>query len=177
MKEDITTDDLFANAIAAEYAAKHFYEGLSHIFSHIPEVSLIWREMMDDEDIHAHELQDIRNTLTPELLGKPAERSLAVKVIAEVEKLDGKFDIKKVRTIDDAMDLAYELEYSEVNTLFRTMVKEFVSSQTRSKFVSSLIEEHVARLEELLKVIPAEEDRGKLSAVHKGLQGDYSPGA
>lgn len=168
MKRIDTTYDLFAQAIAAEKDAKDFYEGLSQIFSHIPEVSLVWKRMRDDEDLHARELQDIRNGLDAEQLNSPADRSLAGKASTEIRKFSGKSALNRIGTLDDALDLAYELEYSEINTVFQAIVKEFVSSEARMKFVLSLIGEHVSRLEEFSRIIPDEEGRRKVSTLHGG---------
>ena len=158
--------DLYASAIAAENAAKDFYRGLSHIFSHIPEVSLIWKRMMEDEDFHVRELQDIKNSLTEEELTKPMEHAVSHKVSVEIKNFSEKFALEKIVTLDDALDLAYELEYSEVNTVFQTLIREFVSSEARAKFVLSLVREHVTRLEEFSRMIPSAEKRRNLLAVH-----------
>ncbi len=160
------TDDLFARAIAAEKAARDFYKGLSQLFSHVPEARLIWDKMMRDEDYHASELQKIRNSLTDEQLNKPADRSLCDKLTEEAESFSAEFALEKVRTLDDAIDLAYELEYSEVNTVFQAIIREFVSSETRTNFVLSLVKEHVSRLEEFSRIIPSPEGRSRLCAVH-----------
>lgn len=168
MEKITTTYDLFARAIAAEKAAKDFYDGLSHIFSHVPEASLLWKQMKDDEDLHARELEDIRNGLTAEQLSSPADRSLAGEATAELRNFSGKLALRGIETLDDALDRAYELEYSEINTAFQAMVKEFVSSEARVKFILSLVEEHVSRLEEFSRIIPHEESWKKISALHGG---------
>ncbi|HYA31764.1 MAG TPA: hypothetical protein VED67_03320 [Thermodesulfovibrionales bacterium] len=166
MEKISRTDDLFAGAIAAENAAKDFYKSLSLIFSHVPEASLIWERMMKDEDFHSRELQAIRNTLSDEQLSKPLDQSIADKVSAEMNNLPAKVALNKVKTLNDALDLAYELEYSEVNAVFQVIIREFVSSESRAKFVLSLVREHVSRLEEFSRMIPSTEERRKLLAVH-----------
>jgi rubrerythrin len=161
-----TIADLFTIAAAAERAAMNFYKGLARSFSYVPQVSLFWEDMMRDEAFHIQELMDIRNMLTDEQLFEPADRSIIIKEKNELERLAEKFDLKAVVTLDDAYEIAYELEYSEVNMVFRAMVSKFVSSETRSKFVLSQVRDHVAKLEDFSKSIANLENRRNILARH-----------
>ncbi len=164
MTQADTIFDLFTIAIAAERAAKNFYKGLARSFSYVPPVSLFWEDMMRDEAFHIQELIDIRNMLSDEQLFEPADQSLINKAKNEQKRFAEKFDLKAVVTLDDAYEIAYELEYSEVNMVFRAMVGKFVSSKDRSKFVLSQVRDHVSRLEDFSKTIANAEKRRDILA-------------
>src|SRR5271169_2137863 len=124
----------------------NFYEGLARSFSFVPPVSLFWEDMMRDEVFHMQELTDIRNTLSDEQLFELADQSIINGAQNELKRFAEKLDLKGVVTLDDAYEIAYELEYSEVNTVFRAIISKFVSSESKSKFVLSQIREHVQNL-------------------------------
>lgn len=161
-----TVADLFTIVAAAERAAMNFYKGLARSFSYVPRVSIFWEDMMRDEAFHIQELMDIRNMLTDEQLFEPADRSIINTAKNELERLAEKFDLKAVVTLDDAYEIAYELEYSEVNMVFRAIVSKFVLSEIRSKFVLSQIREHVSKLEYFSKSIANPENRRNTLARH-----------
>jgi rubrerythrin len=166
MKNIDRTSDLFTIAIAAENAAMHFYRGLSRLFSHVPEVSLFWQGMMNDEALHAQALKDIRNRMTAEQLNLPADRSLISKARRELQEFAGKCDLAAVGTLDDAYEIAYDLEYSEVNAVFQAIIGESVPSDVRLKFVTQ-IREHVSKLEDFSKTIVNAERMKTITAGHR----------
>jgi len=166
-RSDDTISELFTLAIEAEKAAMNFYSDLSLIFSHVPQVGLFWEKMAKDEVIHARELEDIRSMLTYQQLTMPSNSSLITKARRELGRFSAKFDIKSIKTLDDAYDIAYELEYSEVNTVFQAIVSEFVSSDIRSKFVLSLLREHVSRLEDFSRTGFNPDNRENIRARHR----------
>ena len=161
-----TIFELFSTAIAAERAAMNFYKGLARSFSHVPQVSLFWEDIMRDEAFHIQELMDIRNALPDEQLFEPADHALVSKAKNELKRFAEKFDLTAVVTLEDAYEIAYELEYSEVNMVFRAMVSKFVSSEDRSKFVLSQVRDHVSRLEDFSKSIVNPENRRDILARH-----------
>lgn len=171
MKNINTIDDLFATAIDAEATVKCFYSRLANLFVHLPEVSRLWKMMMDDEDFHARELKDIKGRLTAEQLNKAAVPQIAALMDAAMEDLTGKLDINNIKTLDDAVETAYELEFSEINTVFHAITKEYASSETRANFVLSMVREHVSRLEELSKVLLPKTKNRKVPALNNGKAG------
>ncbi len=167
MRHSDTISDLFDAAIAAEEAAAFFYKGLFRIFSHVGPVGLFWKEMMMDEVMHARELQDIKKTLTGEQLNSPAKQALIDRARAELKRFSGKFNIPSIKTLDDAYEIAYELEYSEVNKVFLAILSEFVSDDTREKFVLDMVNMHVSRLDAFSKTISDPDSRKKIFALHQ----------
>ncbi len=164
MKPVDTILDLFVLAIAAEKAAMNFYKGLARSFSHLPEAAHFWEDLSRDEALHMQELIEIRNTLSENQLGETADPWLVEKAQNELKRFTEKFDLKAVVTLDDAYDIAYELEYSEVNEVFQALVNRYVSSDTRTSFVLSHIREHVSKLEDFSKRIADAETRRTILA-------------
>jgi rubrerythrin len=165
MKKTERISDLFALAITAENAAMNFYRGLSLIFSHVSPASLFWEDMMNDEALHARELRNIRERLTEDQLNMPADRTLIMKAEKELEVFSGKFNLSAISTLDDAYEIAYDLEYSEVNAVFQAIVGEFVSAEVRLRYVTQ-VREHVAKIEDFPKTVVDLERMRKIPADH-----------
>jgi hypothetical protein len=121
---------------------------------------------MNDEALHAKALQDIRDTLAAEQLDLPADRSLILKARRELQDFAVKCDFAAIRTLDDAYEIAYDLEYSEVNAVFQAIIGESVPSDVRLKFVTQ-IREHVSKLEDFSKTIADAERMRTITAVHR----------
>lgn len=166
MSSGKTVSDLFDLACQAERAAADFYYRLSNLFSHVPEVRKFWKMMMQDEFIHAAELTAIRNGMTELQLERPADQATMDKLVEEVSRFAPKFDLKDVETLDDAYEIAYDLEYSEVNTVFKAIVSEYVSSEDRIRFVLAQNGEHVSRLEAFSKSIADPAERCAIRALN-----------
>ena len=145
MSETDTIKDLLLLAISAEESARAFYAELSGMFKHMPDISVRWRELMEDEALHKSRLEKIFRQLTEDELSAPAPDILKkLKITLQGYSLEDK--LNSVETLDDAYDIAYWLEYSEVNTAFEVILSRFVPSETRKDFVMDLISEHVAKL-------------------------------
>jgi rubrerythrin len=140
-----TLEDLFERAIEIEKTAAEVYATFSRWFSHVPRVSAFWRELNQDEIEHAETLGAIRDRLTPQQLSSAAEEGIwkAVHDIRNRLRKDWK---GHVDTLDDAYDLAHELEFSEVNAVFRFLAVDVVPSEEREKFVVSQITQHQQKL-------------------------------
>ena len=146
MNKASTVKDLLLLAISAEESARAFYAELSRRFGHMPDVSARWKELMNDEALHRNSLEKIFDQLSVEELNSPAPDILQkLRESLHGHSLEDKLD--SVETLDDAYDIAYWLEYSEVNTAFEVILSSFVTSEERQGFVIDLINDHVARLQ------------------------------
>lgn len=145
MNETGTVKDLLVLSISAEESARAFYSELSKMFGFMPDISARWKELMNDEDLHKTSLEKILRQLSEEELSSPAPDILQkLRGTLSGNSLEDK--LNSVKTLDDAYDIAYWLEYSEVNTAFEVILSRFVTSAERQGFVIDLIDEHVARL-------------------------------
>lgn len=140
-----TIEAIFECAIEIEYKAADIYKEFSQLFSHIPEISAFWQGLIEDEKQHADMLQDVRNSLTSEQLLSPCDKELLERV-ARIQRMLSKITIESINNLNDAYELAHELEFSEVNTIFKLLATEFVLSKERKQFVISEITEHQQKL-------------------------------
>ena len=143
-----TISELFDYAIKLERATETLYRACEKLFAHSPEVALFWKRYGDEENGHALYLERIKANLEAERLAAPAD----VKMIwaareclmaSSLERLD------QVQNLEDAYQLALELENSETNTIFEFMVHNFSKDElTRSrKFIHTQLTTHIAHLE------------------------------
>lgn len=140
-----TIEAIFERAVEIEYKAAGIYRDFSQVFSHIPEVSAFWRGLSEDEMQHANMLQDVRKSLTVEQLLSPCDKEISEKV-ARVQRMLSEDLAASIKNLDDAHELAHELESSEVNAIFEFLTIEFVPSEEQTRFVVSVITQHLLKL-------------------------------
>lgn len=140
-----TIDIAFELAIACENLAAAVYREFMKKFSHMPEVVEFWNDMVRDEEKHAEHLEELYNSLTPDQLNAQANSQtlLELRTILTLKLEDVTGPIK---TLDDAINTAHELENSEVNTAFRFLMNEFISAETRLNAIINTVEVHLERL-------------------------------
>lgn len=139
----VTIDAVFEQAIKAELRSAELYKHMAEGFSHSPGISEFWNGLRKDEVTHAKALKEIRKTLTDEHLAGNAEVDLATKARA-VERFFE--DLPPITTLQDAYEIAHDLEYTEINVLFLLLIKQFISSEDRKRFFVSEIWDHQAKL-------------------------------
>lgn len=145
MHETSTVKDLLLLAMSAEESARAFYAELSRMFAHIPDVSARWKELMKDEALHRERLEKIFRQLSEQDLSAPAPDILQkLKQTLHGNSLEDK--LSSVETLDEAYEIAYWLEDSEVNTAFKIILSRYVTSDERKDFIMDLISEHMAKL-------------------------------
>jgi rubrerythrin len=137
---------LIGLAIQSERALERLYRNMSESFAHVPEVSDFWSGYAGEEAGHARWLETLRdktgeaqlNQLTdPEILSL-AERSLST----PMDLL-----LHKVTDLEEAFDLANELEHAETNVVFEFLITNFANNQETEAFLRSQLRDHVMRLE------------------------------
>ncbi len=134
----VTNEAIFEYAIEIEYKAADIYREFSQLFSHIHEIYAFWRELTEEEMQHADMLQDIRKSLTNEQLQSPCDKKL-LDIVARIQHMLRGFFTESIKNLDDAYELAHELEFSEINVLFKLLATKFVSSEQQKKIVSKIM--------------------------------------
>ena len=140
-----TIGDMLTVAIELEAGARRFYEGLAEMFAHIDEVAAFWRLFAADEAMHGSHLAKLRASLNVARLSEPANAEI-MRAARKLLTPTAEEQLAEVRNLDDAYEIAHDLETSETNTIFRFMISEF--SQDR-RIVTALmrhLDEHVERL-------------------------------
>ncbi len=147
-----TIATLFELAIVAEKAAGDFYLGLVEKFSHLPEVSTFWKGMLADEMQHSWELENIRNYLTPEQISAPADPHLLEKA-KKVLGFSVKDSLDSITTLNDAYQLAHDLEHSEINTVFAFIMNKFISRKKQKEFILGELENHTQKIMKFSEIL------------------------
>jgi rubrerythrin len=136
---------LFEHAISWETRARDLFADFANLFSHEPKVSSFWIQLSKDESGHIGVLRDI--------LGKmpTAKRLMTVSneqwnSVTQVEELINEASRRKVLTLDDAYELAHQIETSEVNALFKMLVTDYLPDEKGHKFILSEVTEHIEKL-------------------------------
>jgi len=149
---------LFKLAIGTEKTAEEFYSGLAEKFSHLPEISTFWLTLADDEKHHAQELEKIQDSLSPSQLSTPAD-PLTLQKAKQNRHISVLSLLNSVKNLNDAYEIAHQLEYSEVNVVFGFLMTRFISSEQQKEFVGSEIKVHQARLLEFFQTFGGAEWR------------------
>lgn len=136
---------LFELAINWETQAQDLYEEFAKLFSHEPKVSAFWKQLSKDESRHSKVLKDFLKEIPREKLfaamGDEQRNS-----VSRIEKLINEATTSKIQTLDDAYELAHQLETSEMNKLFTMLVNQYLPDKEGHKFILSDVKEHIEML-------------------------------
>ncbi len=147
---EATVADLLALAIQAEQKAQILYRELASRFHHVPQAARLWQEMLQDEVRHQEILEEVGAQLTPEQLGAPVDMFVFHKA-AEIVHFSPQQRLAAVQTLADACRLAHDLEFSEVNTVFKFILLQLVPCGMKRDLAVIEMDQHLARLEEFGK--------------------------
>ena len=143
--DEKTIQLIFELAINWETQARDLYANFANLFNHEPKVSAFWIQLSKDESQHIVVLKDILNKLSTEkrLMKIGNEQWTSV---TRVEGLIKEAITRKVSTLDDAYELAHQMEMSELNTLFKLIVNDYHPDDEGQRFILSDVKEHIERL-------------------------------
>jgi rubrerythrin len=136
-----------------ELEARDLYLKLAAQFEE-PQISSFWLQMSADESWHAEILNEIEYKLTDEERARPLSRQAEKSALA-VEKILHHAKPARLFTLEQAYQLAHELEASEINAVFRLLAFDCISDKERQQLIASQIEEQ-DRLERFGRRYPAE---------------------
>lgn len=132
-------------SIAAEKAAEELYRGLEAKFSHHEEVADFWREYAGEEAMHAAWLEQLRDSLLPKRLSAPADSDVMEDAHRALQ-VPVKRRLQDVHNLDDAYQLAHELENSETNAVFDFLINNFAEDKKAQAFLRSQLRDHIGKL-------------------------------
>ncbi len=143
-----TVNDLFEYAIALEKAAESLYLAFEKMFSQDPEVAAFWHRYADEEDGHALYLENVRAGLDADRLSQPADPGMLEKVLHCIAQASS-VKLDEIENLDDAYQLAVELENSETNAVFEFMIVNFSTDELAKahKFLRTQLSTHIGRLD------------------------------
>lgn len=140
-----TFKEIFENAIEIEKSAGQLYVKFAKMFSSFPKAAEFWKEMNKDELDHAKWLIEIKESLSDKELSSYPDYNLILKV-HNINKLLDEYSAKNIDNLDDAYELANEIESSEVNNLFSLLAHKFISSEEKRRILLSEITEHQMKI-------------------------------
>ncbi|MEN8126637.1 MAG: ferritin family protein [Planctomycetota bacterium] len=146
----ISLDELIDAAVTAEGVARKVYLGFTHRFMQCPDAANFWQTMADDESDHARILKDIRQHVSAEELASPVDARLADKA-HDLRSLNPQALVNSITNLDDAYQIAYDLESSEVNTVFNFLTIRFLSTDESYDIITATIDRHLLRLAEFTR--------------------------
>lgn len=145
MPEHGTIAHLVDLAIQSERIAETLYRRMGVRFHNHPEVENFWRRYAAEEDGHARWLEKLRERAASEKMIQPADPGIledARRAISiSVDSL-----VWSIRTLQDAFEIANELEHSEMNAVFEFLISYFTEDSETQTFLRAQLSEHVGRL-------------------------------
>jgi hypothetical protein len=142
---EYTIENLLEYAIEIEYKAAHAYGTLSKLFPQVPGLTAFWQGLKEDELEHANILHETRNLMTPEqLLQDPGRKTW--EDMGNLQLMLTKDLLAAVNTLEDAYQLAYDLEFSEVNTIFQFLTVECIPLGKTKQLINSMINRHLKKV-------------------------------
>ena len=145
MPDDVTVNQLFDMAIRAERAAEHVYRRLGAMFARHLDVARFWNDYAAAEDSHAQWLESIRSTLDPKQLTAPADPQTASNA-QELLRLPVEQALQGIQTLDDAYQLASEMESGETNVVFDFLIGHCASDPQAQSFMRSQLKDHISKI-------------------------------
>jgi len=131
---EIVLGKIFERAIETKREVGQIYLRFAGLFSHVPEVEDFWKKMNLNQMAHADWLKEIKESLTEEQILSLPEVEIVLKMHS-IHKLFDKHLNKEIDNLHDAYQVAHEIEFSEVNDLFRILSSEFVSSREKKALI------------------------------------------
>lgn len=139
-----TVNEVFRQAIRLEKRSRAFYTRWQRQFASLPVVALLWKEYAQDEASHARLLAQIRLHLTPSQREQEADPEVVEAILRAQSRLQ-RLSQRKVETFSDALEIAEEVEYSEMNSVLEFLVSHF-APELWEEMIHAQLREHVGRL-------------------------------
>jgi len=136
---------VFELAREAEERTKNFFAELAKRCTHLPAIAAFWQGMSDDEAEHIRMLDEIRASLPDVQLRKPVAPHIIWKA-REMLQFFSEKNLGRIETLDDAYELAHELEFSEINTIYCFILEQFIPAEKRRSFLKAEIQAHQNKL-------------------------------
>ena len=145
MPDEVTVNQLFDMAIGAERVAESVYRRLQAMFAPHPDVVRFWSDYAAAEDSHARWLEQIRATLDAEQLAAPADPR-TVHAAQELLRFPVEQALQGIKTLDDAYQLASEMESGETNVVFDFLIGHCASDPQAQAFMRSQLKDHISKI-------------------------------
>jgi hypothetical protein len=145
MPDEVTVNQLFDMAIAAERAAEGVYRRLQAMFAPHPDVVRFWSDYAAAEDSHAQWLEHIRAAIDAGQLAAPADPH-TVHAAQALLRFPVEQALQGIQTLDDAYQLASEMESGETNVVFDFLIGHFAADPQAQAFMRSQLKDHISKI-------------------------------
>jgi rubrerythrin len=145
MSNQSSLADLMQLAIQLEQSAEALYRGMAAKFAHYPDVAAFWERYAAEEVGHARWLERLQRTSSPEQLAAPAD-PLMLETARRLLGFSVETALKKTRNLEEALQLAIDLENSETNAIFEFLIVNYSTDRNTIGFLRNQLKNHVANL-------------------------------
>ncbi len=146
-----TIADLIELAIQIENACQALYENMEKKFSYTPEIAAYWHRYAAEEAGHARWLENLRARSTVEQLEQKASADILLHAQKMIIFSSSQAD-KNIGDLEDAYEIADELENSETNAVFEFLIANYAGDQSTASFLRTQLKAHVANLQNNLPI-------------------------
>lgn len=152
----------FDLAIQVEAYMERLYHTLADKFAATPTVADFWRRLAEQEQMHALQLQVIRNNLSPEELRQESKApALGYEKVLE-RPIESRLAL--VKDLDDAFAVAVELETPETNALFSFLIKHFSHDLQVEHLLLEALQQHIEQLADFARFFGISDNRRRIKA-------------
>lgn len=146
MPEGPTLAHLFELAIQLERSSEKLYQELAAMFAHEPDLFEFWENYAQEEQRHALGLETIRANVSDDLLFAPADPTILEKAV-KMSQFSKEAALQLIRNMEDAYQLATELENSETNAIFDFLITNYSHDPESVAFARAQLTGHIEHLQ------------------------------
>jgi hypothetical protein len=140
-----TIADLLELAITSEQQCEQFYRELGRRFSNHEPLTAFWNLYAGEEAGHARWLENLRARLDGERLAQEVNADILAKAQKSVERTPEML-VADLATLEDAYQLASEIEHEETNAVFAFLITHFTEDPQTRDFLRAQLRDHVGKL-------------------------------
>lgn len=140
-----TLSDLFECAIINEMKVSDIFASFRDAYSFIEEISDFWEGMRKDEIMHAEVLSKIHNDLNKDKLAETPDPEVCGYAEKTYELLTS-IGNEPHNNLDDAYEIAHELEFCELNEVYMILLKHKIEEDEAKQFIIKEIKDHQKKM-------------------------------
>ena len=142
-----TIDEAILQAASFEKTSAEFYARLVAGFSYLPGVAAFFDEMRREEIDHEKAVMSVRAALPAAELAAEAPLELSLNLV-NIQKLLDLVLGYAIENLHDAYELSYQLEFSEVNSVFKLLLTQVAPREKREAFLDMSLDGHQHKLDD-----------------------------
>lgn len=142
-----TLSDLFECAIINEMKAADIFASFRDAYSFNEDLKEFWEGMHKDEIMHAEVLRKIHNDLPADRLSEKPDDNIC-QYAESAYNLILKISEEKPENLNEAYELAHELEFCELNEVYKLLLENKVDDEKAKSFIIEEIKNHQNKMVE-----------------------------